>query len=70
MFKFVLELGTTLITLQITKTSMVELQIPIIQKLEAVLGYKLRKKVIVQLHAGNILLSRIPKKYVTFVAQI
>ena len=43
-FKFVLELGTTLITLQITKRSLVGLQIPIIQKLEAVLGYKLQKE--------------------------
>ena len=43
-FKFVLELGTTLITLQIRKRSVVGLQIPIILKLEAVLGYKLQKE--------------------------
>ena len=43
-FKFVLELRTTLITLQITKRSVVGLQIPIIRKLEAVLGYKLQKE--------------------------
>ena len=43
-FKFVLKLGTTLITLQIRQKSVVALQTPIIQKLKAVLGYKLQKE--------------------------
>ena len=42
MFKFILELGTTLITPQIRKGSVVGLQIPITRKLEDVLGYKLQ----------------------------
>ena len=44
-FKFALELGASLITPQIRKRSVVGLQIPIIQKLEAVLGYKLQKEI-------------------------
>ena len=69
-FKFVLELGTTLITPQIRKRSVVGLETPIIQKLEVVLFTNFKKKVIVPLHAGNILTSRMSEKDVTFVAQI